>query len=64
MTYAARVLAASAWDLYHSPDTIAAAKAELQRRLGEQKYETLMRPGQKPSLDYRNPPKGRTIGVE
>lgn len=64
MTYAARVLAASAWDLYQSPQTLAAAKAELQRKLGEQKYQTLMRPGQKPSLDYRNPPKGRALNVE
>lgn len=59
MQLAARVLAASAWDLYHSPQTLAAAKAELQRRLGDRKYESLMLPGQKPALDYRNPPKPR-----
>ncbi len=57
MNLAARVLAASAWDLYHNPDTIAAAKQELERRLGEEKYESLMLPNQKPPLDYRNPPK-------
>jgi aminobenzoyl-glutamate utilization protein B len=60
MQLAARVLAASAWDLFHSPQTLAAAKAELTRRLGDRKYESLMRPGQKPQLDYRNPPKSRT----
>ena len=57
MNLAARVIAASAWDLYHSPDTIAAAKQELERRLGEEKYQSLMLPNQKPPLDYRNPPK-------
>jgi aminobenzoyl-glutamate utilization protein B len=59
MNLAARVLAASAWDLYEHPETLTAAKAELQRRVGEHKYESLMRPGQKPPLDYRNPPKSR-----
>ena len=57
MNLAARVLAASAWDLFQSPETIAAAKSEHDRRLGEEKYESLMLPGQKPPLDYRNPPK-------
>lgn len=59
MNLAARVLAASAWDLFHHPETLAAAKAELHRRLGDQKYETLMRPGQKPALDYRSPPRSK-----
>lgn len=57
MTLAAKVLAASAWDLYNSPQTIAAAKAEFQRRIGKEKYQSLMQPGQKPPLDYRKPPK-------
>jgi aminobenzoyl-glutamate utilization protein B len=57
MHLASRVLAASAWDLLHSPETLAAAKAELTRRRGDRKYESLMRDGQKPQLDYRNPPK-------
>jgi aminobenzoyl-glutamate utilization protein B len=57
MSLAANVLAASAWDLYHSPATLAAAKKELARRLGEEKYQSLMEPGQKPPLDYRKPPK-------
>jgi len=64
MHLAARVLAATAWDLYHSPQTLVAAKAELQRRLGNRKYESLMLPGQKPSLDYRNPPKSRAATDE
>lgn len=57
MNLAARVLAASAWDLFQAPETIAAAKSEHDRRLGEEKYESLMLPGQKPPLEYRNPPK-------
>jgi aminobenzoyl-glutamate utilization protein B len=55
MQLAARVLAASAWDLYHSPQTLEAARAELDRRRGDRKYESLMHPGQKPALEYRNP---------
>ncbi|MBS0266231.1 MAG: amidohydrolase [Planctomycetes bacterium] len=57
MQLAARVLAASAWDLFHAPETLATAKAELVRRRGDRKYESLMHAGQKPQLDYRNPPK-------
>lgn len=64
MQLAARVLAASAWDLFHSPQTLSAAKAELTRRLGDRKYESLMQPGQKPPLDYRNPPKSRVVTEE
>jgi aminobenzoyl-glutamate utilization protein B len=56
MNLAAHVLAATAWDLYHFPATLAAAKKELARRLGEEKYQSLMEPGQKPPLDYRKPP--------
>lgn len=51
---ATRVMAASAWDLFRSPDTLQSAKLELQRRLGKEKYRSLMEPGQKPPLDYRN----------
>ncbi|MFN0050859.1 MAG: amidohydrolase [Planctomycetales bacterium] len=53
MHLAARVLAASAWDLFQQPRILDAAKAELQRRRGAQKYVPLIRPGQKPPLDYR-----------
>ena len=59
MQLAARVLAASAWDLYHSPNVLALAKAELVRRMGDCKYEPLTHPGQKPAFDYRNPPNNR-----
>jgi aminobenzoyl-glutamate utilization protein B len=57
MNLAARVLAATAWDIYHNPGLLQAAKEEHQRRLGEEEYESLLLPGQKPPLDYRNPPK-------
>ncbi len=56
MNLAARVLAASAWDLFHSLETLVAAKTEQERRLGEAKYQSLMQPNQKPPLDYRKPP--------
>ncbi len=57
MHLAARTLALTAVDLFRSPDVLQQAVAELKQRLGTEKYESLMRPGQKPPLDYRNPPK-------
>jgi aminobenzoyl-glutamate utilization protein B len=54
MQLAARVLAATAWDLYKNPQTLAAARTELVRRLGGRTYQSLMEPGQKPPLDYRD----------
>ncbi len=54
MNVAARVLAVSAWDLMTKPAVLQEAKAELDRRLGERKYQSLMLEGQKPPLDYRN----------
>jgi aminobenzoyl-glutamate utilization protein B len=59
MELAARVLAATAWDLYHDPELVAAAKAEHKRRLADRKYQPLLEPGQAPPLDYRDPPKRR-----
>jgi aminobenzoyl-glutamate utilization protein B len=56
MNLAAKVLAATAWDLYKDPQLLKAAKEEHQRRLGQEKYQTLMQPGQKPPLEYRNAP--------
>ncbi len=50
---AARVLAATAWDLMTQPGLLKEAKAELDRRLGQRKYEPLITPTQKPPLDYR-----------
>jgi aminobenzoyl-glutamate utilization protein B len=64
MQLAARVLAASAWDFYHSPETLAAARGEFRRRLGDRKYESLMLPGQKPALEYRDAPKTRSLSDE
>lgn len=55
MNLAARTLALSISDLMNSPDVLKAAKAELNERLGEVGYQSLMQPGQKPPLDYRNP---------
>ena len=56
MQLAARVLAASAWDLFTQPDLIKQAQAEHRRRTAGNPYKTLMLKGQKPSLDYRDPP--------
>jgi aminobenzoyl-glutamate utilization protein B len=56
LNIAARTLAATAWDLYAEPAIIRAAQEELDSRIGERKYRSLMQPGQKPPLDYRKPP--------
>jgi aminobenzoyl-glutamate utilization protein B len=56
MQLAARTMAASAWDLFQQPDTLAAARAEHTKRLNGRKYDPLLLPGQKPPLDYRNSP--------
>ena len=58
MQLAARTMAATAWDLFHQPQTLAAAKAEHTRRMGARKYDPLLLPGQKPPLDYRDSPIG------
>ncbi|MFT4558640.1 MAG: aminobenzoyl-glutamate utilization protein B, partial [Planctomycetaceae bacterium] len=57
LNLAARVLAASAWDLYTKPDLLKDGKLEHDRRIGDQGYRSLMVKDQKPSLDYRDPPK-------
>jgi aminobenzoyl-glutamate utilization protein B len=57
MHLAARVLAATAWELYHDPKLIAEAKADQQRRLAGRKYRSLLEPNQEPPLDYREPPR-------
>jgi aminobenzoyl-glutamate utilization protein B len=56
MLLAARTMAATAWDLFHSPRVLEAAKAEHRRRLAGHAYPSLLGPGQKPPLDYRNRP--------
>ena len=58
MLLAARVLAATAFDLYTSPETLVAAQREHRQRLASEPYQTLLEEGQKPPLDYRNPPLG------
>jgi aminobenzoyl-glutamate utilization protein B len=57
MQLSARVLASSAWDLFHGPELLKAAQAEHQSRLAGRKYTPLLEPGQKPPLDYRDPPR-------
>jgi aminobenzoyl-glutamate utilization protein B len=64
MTLAARVLAATAWDLFHGPKTLAAAQAELRSRLAGRAYQPLILPGQEPPLDYRNPSKAKMTAGE
>ena len=59
MQLAARVLAATAWDLYSDPDLLAAARVEQRRRVGQDPYRTLMHKGQQPPLDYRRAPRPR-----
>ena len=56
MQLAARTMAATAFDLFQQPGTLAAAKAEHTKRLNGRKYEPLLLPNQKPPLDYRNSP--------
>ena len=56
MNLATRVLATSAYDLLVNPDLIEQAQQEQAERLKDRKYETLLKPDQKPPLDYRNPP--------
>ncbi|MBL9125309.1 MAG: amidohydrolase [Planctomycetaceae bacterium] len=56
MLLAAKVLAATAWDLAHDPAAIAAARQEFKQRKGSVEYKPLLTPGQKPPLDYRKSP--------
>jgi aminobenzoyl-glutamate utilization protein B len=59
MELAARVLAATAWDLARDPALLRSARAEHRRRLEGRSYRPLLDPGQKPPLDYRDAPGGR-----
>ncbi len=56
MQLAARVLAATAYDLYQQPDVLTAAREEHQNRVANHQYQALLEDGQKPPLDYRNAP--------
>src|SRR5262249_51470361 len=59
MQLAARVLAATAWDLYQNPKLVAAARAEHQRGAAGRKYRAFLDPNQPPPRDYRDPPRRR-----
>jgi len=56
MELAARVLAATAWDIAHDPDLLKRARHELEQRTRYYRYETMLEPGQDPPLTYRDPP--------
>jgi aminobenzoyl-glutamate utilization protein B len=57
MNLATKVLATSGLDLFTTEGLIEQAQAEHTERLGDRQYESLLKPDQKPPLDYRNPPK-------
>lgn len=56
MNLATRVLAVSGVDLLTNEGLIQQAQLEHHRRLGERKYESLLKPDQKPPLNYRKAP--------
>ncbi|MFP6584519.1 MAG: amidohydrolase [Candidatus Hydrogenedentota bacterium] len=56
MILAARVLAATAWDIAHDEKLMADAKAELNERLEDEQYSAMLEPGQKAPLTYRDAP--------
>jgi aminobenzoyl-glutamate utilization protein B len=60
MNLAARTLAATAWDLFTTPDLIRDAKVEHMKRLAGKKYTAMLEKDQPPPLDYRNPGKSKT----
>ncbi|MBI1900082.1 MAG: amidohydrolase [Planctomycetia bacterium] len=64
MLLASKVLAATAWDVAHDEKLLLAAKTEHRERLAKQKYEPLLEKGQKPPLDYRDPPKAGVRSAE
>ncbi|MEE2777618.1 MAG: amidohydrolase [Acidobacteriota bacterium] len=56
MMLAAKTLAATAWDLFTSPEVLARARRELEERTGRNPYAAMLEDGQPPPLTYRNPP--------
>lgn len=54
MNLAAKTIAVSAAELLLNPEILQQAKREFEERRGDQPYRSLMLPGQKPPLDYRN----------
>ncbi len=61
MVLAAKVLAATAYDLFTRPELVAAAKDEFGRRVGKEGYRSLLLTGQKPPLDYRKAPVAQSV---
>jgi len=57
MLLAAKVLAATAWELYQDGKLIDDAKAEFKRRLDGRTYKPILEKDQAPPLDYRLPAK-------
>ncbi len=55
MHLAAKVLAATAWDLFENPELLSNAQFEHSNRLSLTPYQPLIRPDQAPPLDYRKP---------
>jgi aminobenzoyl-glutamate utilization protein B len=56
MELAARVLAATAWDLALDPETLGRARAEFEQRTAPYRYEAMLELGQEPPLNYRDAP--------
>ena len=56
MHLAAETLALTAADLFRTPMLLEQAAVEFRNRTRGAPWESLMQPGQKPPLDYRNPP--------
>ena len=56
MILAARVLAATASDLFQDPKALEDARAEHRRRLAGRTYQPLLGENQKPPLHYRDAP--------
>jgi hypothetical protein len=56
MILAARVLAATASDLFRQTKALEEARAEHRQRLAGQTYKSLLGDNQKPPLDYRDTP--------
>jgi aminobenzoyl-glutamate utilization protein B len=59
MLLAASTLAATAWDLFQTPELLRDAKSEHRRRLAGRSYRSLLGPNQPPPLDYRLAPSDR-----
>jgi aminobenzoyl-glutamate utilization protein B len=54
MVVAARTLALTAWDLFTTPEELAAAKASFEKRRAGREYRSRLPADQKPPLNYRD----------